>query len=118
MSDLEKVAGHRGAQITEADETDIRSIISAAKPTQIPRIVSNQQRTGGGKPEADRVERGERDVAPARSCCPLNPVCGQHGLDLVPQRLVDNRSGIRIAFMCYLAAVKPVLKDQIKCPRF
>ena len=24
----------------------------------------------------------------ARSRCPLNPVCGQHGLDIVPQRLV------------------------------
>ena len=27
----------------------------------------------------------------ARSRCPLNPVCGQHGLDIVPQRFVDNR---------------------------
>jgi len=55
----------------------------------------------------------------ARSRCPLNPVCGQHGLDIVPQRLVDNRrvfSGIGIAFVGYLAAVKTVLKDQIKCP--
>ena len=55
----------------------------------------------------------------ARSRCPLNPVCGQHGLDIVPQRLVDNRrlfSGIGIAFVGYLAAVKPVLKDQIKRP--
>src|SRR5580658_2068251 len=55
----------------------------------------------------------------ARSICPLNPVCGKHGLDIVPQRLVDNRrvfSGIGIAFVEYLAAVKPVLKDQIKRP--
>src|ERR1700738_3141727 len=40
-------------------------------------------------------------------------------LDIVPQRLVDNRrvfAGIGIAFMCYLAAVKPVLKNQIKRP--
>ena len=58
-------------------------------------------------------------MACARSRCPLNAVCGQRGLDIVPQRLVDNRrviSGIGIAFMCYLAAVKPVLKDQIKRP--
>jgi hypothetical protein len=58
-------------------------------------------------------------VACARSRCPLDPVCGQHCLDIVPQRLVDNRrvfSGIGIAFVGYLAAVKPVLKNQIKCP--
>jgi hypothetical protein len=58
-------------------------------------------------------------VACARSRRTLRTVCGQHGLNLVPQRLVDNRrvfSGIGIAFMCYLAAVKPVLKNQIKCP--
>ena len=58
-------------------------------------------------------------MACARSRCPLNPVCGQHGLDIVAQRLVDNRrvfSGIGIAFVGYLAAVKPVLKNQIKCP--
>jgi len=58
-------------------------------------------------------------VACARSRCTLHPVCSQHGLDIVPQRLVDNRrlfSGIGIAFMCYLAAVNTVLKDQIKCP--
>src|SRR3984893_6874646 len=58
-------------------------------------------------------------VACARSRCPLNPVCGQHGLHIVPQWLVDNRrlfSGIGIAFVGYLAAVKTVLKDQIKCP--
>ena len=50
----------------------------------------------------------------ARSICPLNPVCGQHGLDIVPQRLVDNRrvfAGIGIAFVGYLAAIKPILKD-------
>src|ERR1019366_1885600 len=37
----------------------------------------------------------------ARSISPLNPVCGQHGLDLVPQRFVDNRrvfARIGIAF--------------------
>jgi hypothetical protein len=28
-------------------------------------------------------------VACARSRCPLNPVCGQHGLDIVAQRLVE-----------------------------
>ena len=42
------------------------------------------------------------------------------GLDLVPQRLVDNRrmfAGIAIAFVGNLAAVKTVLKDQIKRPR-
>ena len=58
-------------------------------------------------------------MACARSRCPLDPVCSQHGLDIVPQRLVDNRrvfSGIGIAFVCYLAAVKTVLEDQIKRP--
>jgi hypothetical protein len=38
-------------------------------------------------------------------------------LDIVPQRLVDNRrvfSGIGIEFVWYLAAVNTVLKDQIK----
>src|SRR6202045_5229104 len=43
----------------------------------------------------------------------------KHGLDIVPQRLVDNRrlfSGIGIAFVGHLAAVKTVLKDQIKRP--
>src|SRR6202035_5219456 len=52
-----------------------------------------------------------------QQACPLDPVCGQHGLDIVPQRLVDNRrlfSGIGIAFVGHLAAVKTVLKDQIK----
>ena len=37
----------------------------------------------------------------------FHPVCGKHGLDIVPQRLVDNRrlfSGIGIAFVRYLAA--------------
>ena len=51
--------------------------------------------------------------------CPLDAVCGQHGLDIVPQRLVDKRrlfSGIGMAFVCYLAAVNTVLKDQIKRP--
>jgi hypothetical protein len=43
----------------------------------------------------------------ARSRCPLDAVCGKHGLDIVPQRLVDNRRvfpGIGIAFLWYLAA--------------
>src|SRR4029077_219698 len=43
----------------------------------------------------------------------------QHGLNLVPQRLVDNRrvfAGIGIAFVEYLAAVNPVLEDQIERP--
>ena len=56
-------------------------------------------------------------MACARSRCPLDAVCGQHGLDLVPQRLVDNRrvfSRIGIAVVEYLAAVKTVLEDQIK----
>jgi hypothetical protein len=49
----------------------------------------------------------------------FDPVCGQHGLDLVPERLIDNRqvfSGINIAFVGYLAAVKPILEDEIECP--
>src|ERR1019366_7553981 len=58
-------------------------------------------------------------------CLPRAPVArstrfgGQHCLDIVPQRLVDNRRvlpGIGIAFVGYFAAVKLVLKNQIKCP--
>ena len=55
----------------------------------------------------------------ANFCCPLDAVCGQRCLDIVPQRLVDNRrlfAGIGMAFMCYLAAVNTVLKDQVKRP--
>src|SRR5450759_5456741 len=58
-------------------------------------------------------------VPSARTRCPLDAVCGQHCLDIVPQRLVDNRRvlpGIGIAFVGYFAAVKLVLKNQIKCP--
>ena len=58
-------------------------------------------------------------VACAHSRCPLDAVCSKHCLDIVPQRLVDNRcvfSGIGIAFVCYIAAVKPVLNNKIKCP--
>jgi hypothetical protein len=58
-------------------------------------------------------------VVCARCRCPLHAVCGQNGLDLVPQRLVDNRgtfAGIGIAFVGYLPAGKPVLKDQVKRP--
>ena len=79
-------------------------------------------RIGWRQALAGRVKHhtGQQTGMPCpRSRCPLNPVCSQHGLDIVPQRLVDNRrvfSGIGVAFVWYLAAVKPVLKNQIKCP--
>jgi hypothetical protein len=52
-------------------------------------------------------------VPSTNSCCPLDAVCGQHGLDLVPERLVDDRrvfAGIDVAIVEYLPAVKTVLE--------
>ena len=51
--------------------------------------------------------------------CPLHTVPGKHRLDIVPQRLVDDRrmfAGLGIALVCCLATVNAVLEDQIKRP--
>ena len=58
-------------------------------------------------------------VACARSRCPLNRFAASTAWTSSHSGLFDNRrlfAGIGITFVGYLAAVKPVLKNQIKCP--